>query len=147
MNGLRMKMLGLLALAATASGCDEFPKDIAGTTEGVLARGAMRAGIVAGGPAVEERALVERLANSMSVDADIRDGATEDLIQRLNAGEIDVVVGEFAKSTPWSTRTAMTSSARAIAPPKDHPVLRALVRPGENRWLILVERTVRESQT
>ncbi len=126
--------------------CDDFPKDIAGTMDGVLTSGTMRTGVVADGAGVEERALANRIASSLGVSPEFISGTTEELVRRLNEGEIDIIVGEFAKATPWAERAAMTGPVRAIDPPKDHPVLRALVRTGENRWLIFVSRTLKEPE-
>ena len=133
--------------AAVLAGCDDFPKDIAGTMNSVLESGRMRTGIVAGGTDADERAIAMQIASALNVSADYRTGSTEALVRQLNEGEIDIVVGEFAKATPWAERTALTAPARATDPPKDHPVLRALVRSGENRWLIFVSRTLKGSQT
>ncbi len=146
MQFIRKRIFACLLGTAVLAGCDDFPRDIAGTMDGVQASGTMRAGIVAGGSDAEERALANRIASSLSVQPEFITGSTEELVRRLNDGEIDIVVGEFAKATPWVGRAAMTAPARAINPPKDHPVLRALVRSGENRWLIFVSRTLKEKQ-
>ncbi len=138
-RGVRCALLS----AALLAGCDDFPKDISGTTEAILRSGAMRAGIVASDRSGEENALATRLADSLDVAAEVSESSTEDLVRGLEEGEIDIVIGSFAKDTPWADRAAITGPARAIDPPADHPALRALVRPGENRWLIHVERTIR----
>lgn len=127
------------------TGCDDFPKDMAGTMEGVLSSGTMRAGIVAGGPEDEQRALIARLASSLNVEASIFTGSTEDLVHRMNNGEIDILVGEFSANTPWKSQVGMTGPVRAINPPADKPVLRAIVRSGENRWLMKVAKIVRKN--
>ncbi len=137
-------ILALVLAAVSLTGCDEFPKDIAGTMEGVLDRGTVRAGIVAGSSEDEERALAERIAASLKVDVDVTRGATEELAGPLERGEIDIVVGEFAASTPWRRRVAMTKPAQEVDPKDDEPVLRALVRSGENRWLIFVSKHIED---
>ena len=111
----------------------------------MLASGTMRAGLVAGNDLVDEHALADRVATSLNVEPAVTEGSTEDLVRRLNDGEIDIVIGDFAQATPWSDRAAMTGPARAIDPPADQPVLRALVRSGENRWLIDLSRILKES--
>ena len=144
MRLISMRTFACLLGTAAMTGCDEFPKDIAGTMDSVLSTGILRAGIVAGGSEDEERAVANRIASSLSVSPEVISGSTEDLVRRLDEGEIAIVVGEFAKTTPWVGRAAITGPARASDPPKDHPVLRALVRSGENRWLIFVSRTLKE---
>ena len=144
MRLIRPRIIGCLLGVIAMAGCDDFPKDIAGTMDGVVNSGTLRAGIVAGGSEDEERAVANRIASSLNVTSEVISGSTEELVRKLDEGEIVIVVGEFAKATPWVERAAITGPARAFDPPKDHPVLRALVRSGENRWLIYVSRTLKE---
>lgn len=133
------------ALAISLGGCDDFPNDIAGTMDSVRASGVMRTGLVASkGGEADERALANGIAEEAGVDVRFVEGSAEILLQRLEAGELDLVVGPFAKSSPWAGRVALTKPATAVAPPKDEIVLRAAVRPGENRWLIFVSRAMKE---
>ncbi len=125
------------------AGCDDFPDDISGTMESMRTSGAMRAGVVAGGNGAREAALARQIAQALNVRTSLQEGTTEALVERLEEGELDIVIGEFAKATPWSGRVALTGPARAVDPPQDHPVLRAMVRPGENRWLIFVTRVMK----
>lgn len=146
MSLMRAVILYWVVALGMLAGCDDFPKDMAGTTEGVLSSGTMRAGIVAGGPKDEQRTLIARLASSLDVDASVFTGSTEDLVHRMNNGKIDILVGEFAADTPWKSQVAMTDPVRAINPPADQPVMRAIVRSGENRWLLKVAKILRKTK-
>lgn len=111
----------------------------------VKAEGLLHAGIVADDAAESgERALAESVAKAAGVEPQIESGSSEALLHRLEEGEIDLVVGEFAKGSPWKTRVALTVSPVSGSPPASEPVLRAAVRLGENRWLMFVSKTVRE---
>ncbi|MCF1505601.1 hypothetical protein L0F51_17755 [Afifella sp. H1R] len=147
MTETRRLFLSLAAvfLVPLLAGCDGFPKDIAGTMQNVKERGVLHAGIVADGPAEgEERALAERVAQAADVMAEFEVGSDEVLLHRLEDGDIDLVLGEFAKASPWKKRVAFTAPAEAKSPSAHEPVLRAAVRPGENRWLMFVQKTLRQ---
>jgi len=139
----RLPAAGLLAaglLAAALAGCDDFPKDVENTTRSVEGSGVLHAGLVADAPAeAGERALAERIAAAAHARAESETGSAEVLLHRLEQGELDLVVGRFAKASPWKGRVAFTKPASAEgSPPKQAPVLRAAVRSGENRWLLFV---------
>ncbi len=128
-----------LVIALAISGCDNFPKDVAGTMQEVTARGSLRVGIVADGETeARERFLAQTIAQAAAVEAEVESGSAEILLHRLENGRIDLVVGQFAKASPWKGRVAFTKPAEADSPPSHEPVLRAAVRSGENRWLIFV---------
>jgi len=138
--------LPLLVLAAALglAGCDDFPKDIAGTMKHAQERGAMRTGLVAaGGDRMEaERQLGESVAKAAGIKMDASTGNAEVLLHRLEEGDLDIVLGDFAKKSPWKGRVAFTVPASAKDPDKKEPVLRAAVRSGENHWLMFVGRIV-----
>ena len=135
-----LRALAMLALC----GCDGFPNDIAGTMERVTGSGVMHAGIIADGAAeADEELLVERIGTAAGAEAQTESGSAEVLLHKLEEGELDIVVGEFAKASPWSGRVALTAAPQAEWEPAKHePVLRAAVRNGENRWLMFVSRTI-----
>ncbi len=127
------------------AGCDGFPRDIAGTSEEIKTTGILRAGIVAGdSDEAKERAWVEKIAETVGADADIKAGSAATLLHELEEGRIDLVMGQFAKASPWKTMVAFTDSPEADAPRSHVPVLRAAVRNGENRWLMLVSETLKK---
>ena len=73
-----------------------------------------------------------------------RDGQ-EALLLRLEAGDLDIVVGgRFAEDTPWKTRVTLgpplASETAAANTLNDH----AVTRNGENAWIVLVQREARK---
>ncbi len=148
-RGMRnLPLLGGLAVLATLalSGCEDFPKDIAGTMDDITATGVLQAGIVTDGSAeADERSLAERIAQAAGAEAEMETGSAEVLLHKLEEGELDLVVGKFAKASPWKGRVALTKAPRPEWEPAKHePVLRAAIRNGENRWLIFVSKTIGE---
>ena len=122
--------------------CDSFPRDEAGTTEAVT-NGELHAGLIADDQAEpDERYLALAVSEAAGAEAILEVASAESLLPRLEGGELDLVVGRFAGNSPWKDRVAFTSAADAASPPSDEPVLRAAVRPGENRWLIFITRTI-----
>ena len=66
------------------------------------------------------------------------------LVPRLEAGELDLVIGEIAEDSPWRTEVSV------IEPLSEHSLgertigLSPIARNGENRWVMLLEREVRD---
>lgn len=136
----------VLLLAALLAGCDAYPRDPEGTTERVQESGTLRGGVVAtgNGPEDSERQLAERIAAEAGKGAEVEleVGSGETLLRKLNEGELDLVIGYFGDSSPWKSKVAFTKPKGGADAESQVPVLRAAVRRGENRWLILVERSV-----
>ena len=135
-------LTGLATLAL--GGCDDFPNDIAATMDEVTETGVLHAGIVAGGRSeADERSLAEKIADAAGAEAEMESGSAEVLLHQLEEGELDIVVGKFAKASPWNGRVALTEAPNPEWEPARHePVLRAAVRNGENRWLMFVNKTI-----
>ena len=146
-RSIGLPLIGPLTLLVTMAlgGCDDFPNDIAGTMDEVMDTGVLHAGLVAGPAEADEQALAEKVAGAAGANPEIQSGSAEVLLHQLEDGELDLVVGEFAKASPWKKRVAFTRTPEQDAqPPKHQPVLRAAVRNGENRWLMFVSKTIGE---
>lgn len=125
-----------------AGGCDWRPRDPDGTLERVRTTGVVRVGLI-GAPVPAASAFVPALAAAAGASPRIERGALEPMLQRLDRGEIDVVVAEFANDSPWLPLVGAappidggSERGKRIAP-------RAVVRAGENGWLMLVEDSAR----
>ena len=141
----RIAMRGSTALAIFALvGCDGFPKDIAGTMKEITQSGVLHAGLVADGAAErQERDLAQTIAEAAGVEAELETGSAASLLHDLEDGKLDLVVGEFAKASPWKKKVALSKAAIPGAKPDKHqPVLRAAIRKGENAWFLFVSRTI-----
>jgi hypothetical protein len=135
----------LLALAGLAA-CG-LPRDIAHTSDEALSRGFVRAGVITGthemthgrptGPEVE---VVEGFADDLGLTVEWTVAPEQELMERLERFELDVVVGAIAPGTPYGGRVAITSRLGAL--PDRETV--AAVPPGENDWLLAFNRFVTE---
>jgi len=64
-------------------------------------------------------------------------------LQRLDAGELDLVIGRFTADSPWTSEVAF-APALSTTGAEDAPIeLKAAMRNGENRWIMTVERASR----
>lgn len=133
----------LLAAAFAIGGCDSIPSDPGGTADRVSAERRFRVGIVAspGIPLEPDRArsLLDRLSRATGARAALEPGAAEPLLTRLEEGGLDLVIGEFAEKSPWSTRVTFTEPIALDGP----VMLAAAARNGENDWIRLVHREAR----
>ena len=138
-----MKHPVALALIAVVAGCTQLPRDTEGTLDAIRARGTVRVAVVAG-QAEDARvgALLRRLARDTGARPIVRPGAAEPVLAALKAGQVDVVVGPFAKTTPWKSEITLAPPVERVG--AEHFV-RAAVRNGENQWAMLVERASRET--
>ena len=94
-------------------------------------------------PPKRTNVLAEKIAEAAGAEAEMESGSAEVLLHRLEEGELDLVVGKFAKASPWKGRVALTQAPKPEWEPAKHePVLRAAVRNGENRWLMFVSKTI-----
>ncbi|WP_261165463.1 transporter substrate-binding domain-containing protein [Microbacterium sp. Marseille-Q6965] len=135
------------ALAALLTGCGiQIPNDPHGTLDRV-AGGTLRVGATENPPWVEleddepegsEPALIEAFAAAQDATVEWTTGSEADLLDALERGRLDVVVGGFLDDTPWVDKAATTFPYTATAGGRDKHVM--LVRMGENGLLVALER-------
>lgn len=65
----------------------------------------------------------------------------------LDRAELDLVVGDFANDTPWRYEAAVLEPLRHDRAKDKKPVIRAVIRNGENRWIMTVEHVIRDEAT
>jgi ABC-type amino acid transport substrate-binding protein len=131
----------LLATALLAAGCDSIPADPDGTLERVRADRLFRVGLIASHAPPPNGAadLLRRLSRATGAKAAVERGPAEALLTRLEEGELDLVLGEFAEQSPWSAQVTLTEPIGA----RGATVLAAAARNGENAWIALVHREAR----
>ena len=133
----------LLAMLALAGGCDWRPRDPSGTEDRVRATGVIRVGMAgADDPAVA--AFLPQLAQDAEAVPRVERGAAEPLLQRLDRGELDMVVGTFANDSPWLPLVGAVPPLDGGGDGGDRIAPRALVRAGENGWQMLAEARARK---
>lgn len=140
----------LVALTGCGADAPTFPTDPDGTLERVRG-GELRAGLSPhepwtalgpdGSPDGVEVALVEDFADSLGADVTWTTGGEEALVADLEEGRLDVVVGGFTASTPWTSKAAVTVAYTTVTDehgkPEGHVVLAPM---GENAFLVALER-------
>lgn len=99
------------------TGCVEhFPGDPEGTLTRVTGD-TLRVGASANPPFVDsdgaritgsEVRLVEGYALTLNADIEWLQGGEEDLMERLEHGELDLVIGGLTDKTPWTTKAGLT---------------------------------------
>jgi polar amino acid transport system substrate-binding protein len=146
--------LTLLACAALLAGC-RIPDDPEGTLERVDG-GVVRVGMTVNPPWTELRdgrragievALVEELARSLRARTAWTDGAEAQLIEALEAGELDLVIGGVTKDSPWSDHAALTRPYATSTSEQGRRQEHVMVAPlGENAWLMRLERFLLERE-
>jgi len=131
-----------LGLAA----CADYPRDAEGTLDAVHERRTIRLGL--GPTAAADRAVLERFIGTLGQSTGARmqtvAGPQEELLAKLEHGEIDLVAGHFVEDSPWLADVALIEPL-TTRPSGDRKIGLALVaRNGENAWIGLIERTVRD---
>ena len=137
--------LGLsLALLAAAS-CTDFPRDPEGTLDRVRAERSFRVGLVAplAGTDPKVGALLGRVARASGARARVESGDAEPLLNRLEEGELELVIGRFEAASPWKRMVSFSPPLRVEKHGKSSFHLVAAMRNGENAWIGLVEREAR----
>lgn len=107
----------ILVVLATSTGCvSRFPADPDGTLTRVSG-GTLRVGASISPPYVEDEGstlsgsevdLVEGYAADRAAGVEWVQAGEEDLMNRLEHGELDMVIGGLTDKTPWTTRAGLT---------------------------------------
>ncbi len=131
----------LLATALMAAGCDAIPADPDGSLERIRGERLFKVGLIASHSPPPDGAadLLRRLSRATGAEAALERGAAEALLTRLEEGELDLVLGEFAEKSPWAAQVTLTEPIG----PKGATILAAAARNGENAWIALVHREAR----
>lgn len=131
----------LLATALLAAGCDSIPADPDGTLERVRSERLFKVGLIASHapPPPAATDLLRRLSQATGAKAALVQGPAEALLTRLEEGELDLVLGEFAETSPWAAQVTLSEPIVADGP----TVLAAAAKDGENAWIALVHREAR----
>jgi polar amino acid transport system substrate-binding protein len=85
-----------------------------------------------------EPLFVENLARDLGARVQWVRGPEATLLKALHERELDLVIGGLTDDSPWQTEVALTRPY--ASKDKDHFVIAA--SPGENAWLVHVERAL-----
>ena len=140
-----MRQATLLALIFLAA-CCPYPRDTVGTLDRVTQSHVIRVGMIAG-VARSHRVLafLKSIEGVTGAKAQPIVGNAEDLIARLDADQLDMMIGEVATDSPWISEVAVIEplSTRRIG--NSDLGLSPIARNGENRWIMILEKQVRAS--
>lgn len=89
------------------------------------------------------RRLLGVIQQRTNARAHISQGPAETLLTSLSDGKIDLVIGSFAKDSPWKTDVAFGPPLTTEHSKKNPIELKAVMRNGENQWIMLVENASR----
>jgi hypothetical protein len=92
------------------------------------------------------RGFIVRIERATGARAQLDRGPLESQLARLDEGELDLVLGEFAEDTPWLASVAVIEPLTSRKKGKRRFEIAPVTRNGENRWVALVEREVRDSR-
>ena len=135
-----------IALLVAATGCSDYPRDIDGTLDRIRETGVLRVGAAALPPEDQAlaRAYLARLERATGARARVVSATPEYQIALLEDGRLDLVLGEFADDTPWLAEVAVVEPLSERVVGKRVVGLAPVAANGENRWIMLLEREVRE---
>ncbi len=144
MKGLSTIALGI---ALACAGCN-YPRDPEGTTGRVRSSGTIRVGLAEIAPPDElsARRFLAAMERASGGRAQLERAPAETLLARLEAGKLDLVLGDFAEDSPWIDDAALMEPLTRRIVGERVVGLAPVARNGENEWIGLVERTVRETR-
>jgi hypothetical protein len=128
--------------------CGPYPRDISGTLDSIERSGSLRVGFadLRAQDVLAAEAFVSRVESATGAKAKVDRGPTDSQIARLESGDLDLVIGEFAEDSPWTTETAIIEPLQRRKVGRRTLGLSPVAANGENRWIALLEREVRDSR-
>ena len=90
------------------------------------------------------RRFVARIERVTGAEAAVDRGSAESQLARLEEGKLDLVIGEFTADSPWAQSVAIVEPLATRRLGKRTFELAPAAQNGENRWVALVEREVRD---
>ncbi|WP_403020260.1 transporter substrate-binding domain-containing protein [Salinibacterium sp. GXW1014] len=157
LNTPRLAWAALIAALLGFTGCGlTVPTDPDGTLEGVT-DGVLRVGVTPnddrvtiddnGEPSGNDVELIEDFADSVDAELEWVPGSEESLVRDLEAGRLDLVIGGFTDTTPWSNKAAVTRPYLEVTEPDGTTLKLVMLAPmGENAFLTKLETFLTEHE-
>lgn len=144
-----IRLFALCLAFLTAASCGDFPRDPEGTLERVRAERVFRVGLVApldgAGLDPSAKALLRGISRAAGAKPFTEVGDAEPLLDRLEKGEVDIVIGRFEKASPWKRLVSFGPPLRIERHENTEFHLTAAARNGENAWIGLIEAEARNA--
>lgn len=140
-----------LVVVLVAAACG-LPRDPDGTLERVRG-GVVRVGVAENPPWVRitsngaegvEPTLVQQVADSLGARIEWIPGAESELLAELEERKLDLVLAGLTADLPWKSKVAFTKPFYDDPETKKKHVMAA--PPGENAWLVFLERELHRKQ-
>jgi len=135
-SGLLLSVIGLTA-------CGDIPRDPDHTTKRIARSHTIKAGIVSASDPKDTAVIIKRIESVTGAKVSAVHSEASLLTDQLEKGRIDLIIGSFAKNSPLKKSVTFSAPIDNRKVASDQPVTRAGMSPGENRWIILVEKAVR----
>jgi len=126
--------------------CGPYPRDIEGTLNRIDDARVIRVGLTQVEPAdaPAARAYLALLERRTGATVRTTTGSAERQLAALEAGELDLVIGEFAEDSPWFHSVAVIEPIASRSVGDRRIGLAPVAANGENRWIALLEKAVRD---
>jgi len=130
----------ILCAALVLASCGQVPRDTEGSLERIRQNSRFRVGLISGSIDGERRGqlLLDHVARTSGARPVAESGAAEPLLQKLEEGRLDLVVGSMAEKSPWRTKVHFLPPLSRNDNAK--PSIMAMARNGENAWIALLHR-------
>lgn len=130
----------IFCAAFVLASCDQVPRDTEGSLERIRQDGRFRVGLISGSVEGKLRGhlLLDHVARISGARPIGESGAAELLLEKLEEGRLDLVVGTMADKSPWRTRVYFLPPLSTKRSGK--PSVVAVARNGENAWIALLYR-------
>lgn len=136
-----------IALFAALAACGAYPRDTAGTLDRIERTHEIRVGLASGTQDLAAaKIFVSRLERATGAKSRAKSEGIEALIAQLNAGDLDLVIGDVAIDSPWAADVAVIEPLTKRRVGRSTLGLSPIVRNGENRWIGFLERQARGSE-
>lgn len=121
----------------------KVPDDPEGTTQEVTG-GVLRVGALIDPLDSTDDDAVARVARMLHARPELVTGDPHTLFAQLQEGTIHIVAGRIPADTPFAADVALSDPVGQVLPGKDAEDRVLAIRKGENRFLIAVNRAIRE---
>ncbi|MBU2999733.1 enoyl-CoA hydratase [Roseovarius nubinhibens] len=141
--------LWLIAALAMLAGC-YFPDDPKNTLATIERQGAVKVGVLAEPLPEADTKAIARFAESLGVRTDYVRGPSHALLAGLEEGNIHLLAGDIPEDTPMESHAALSNPypPRVMLPGRSESRAEKrvlLLRKGENRLLLRLNRSLREA--